>query len=393
MKTELLAPAGDIEKVKVAFLYGADAVYIGGKSFSLRARASRFGLKEINEAAEIAHKNKKKLYVTCNIVPHEADFEGLEAYLNDLEKAAVDAIIVSDPYVVQLAKSRTALEVHLSTQQSVTNSLQTDFWYSQGVKRIVLARELSLTEIKDIKANTEADLEVFVHGGMCSSYSGRCTLSNVMSLRDANRGGCAHSCRWEYDLFQNDRLFAGDFQIASRDLVALEHVPALLDIGVSSLKIEGRMKSIHYIATVVNSYRRLIDDYYEGKLRPIDEYFAMIEKAENRQAGSGFFQGNPLEKQQLYSTGSTQPTKDFCGLVLDYDLEHKLVLVEQRNYFEATDILEVFRPEGDPLQLTAGELFSDTGEKLDVARHPLQKVKFHSEIPLKPYDILRRVNT
>ncbi len=392
MKTELLAPAGDVEKVKIAFLYGADAVYIGGRSFSLRARASRFGMEEIRDACLIAKSHGKKIYVTMNIVPHESDLQGLEDYLLYLERSGVDAIIVADPYVIRLAREMTGLEIHLSTQQSVTNSLQADFWYSRGVRRIVLARELSLSEIRLIHERTKADLEVFIHGGMCSSYSGRCTLSNVMSLRDANRGGCAHSCRWEYELYEKNKLIASDFQMASRDLAAIDHVPQLLDIGIKSLKIEGRMKSIHYIATIVNSYRRLIDDYYAKKDLDISSYRKLLEKAENRDTGNGFFSGDPLEYQQLYMDGPTTPTKDFCGLVLAYDRTTHEVLVEQRNYFALGETLEVFSPDGEPGHLVVDEIVSETGMKLDAARHPLEKVRLKSKIKLKPYDILRRVS-
>lgn len=280
MKVELLAPAGNLEKAKIALLYGADAVYVGGLRFSLRVRASNFTLDMLNELVLFAHERNKLVYVTMNIVTHDSDLEGLDEYLLSLDKIGIDAIISTSFAIIERAKLLTNLEIHLSTQFSVSNSLLADYFYNEGVKRVVLARELSLSEIKEIKKHTKAELEVFIHGGMCVSYSGRCTLSNYMVGRDANRGGCAHSCRWLYDLFDGQHKISRkhDFQMSSKDLEILEYIPDLIDIGVSSLKIEGRMKSIHYVATVVLAYRMLIDDYYNNCLKDLNYYRAEIKK-------------------------------------------------------------------------------------------------------------------
>ncbi|MFW5794110.1 MAG: peptidase U32 family protein, partial [Bacillota bacterium] len=317
MKTELLAPAGNLEKAKIALIYGADAVYIGGKQFSLRARASNFDLSMIQELVEFAHRINKKVYVTMNIVFHDEDNYGLEKYLLELDKIKVDAIICSSMLVIDKAKELTNLEIHLSTQFSVTNSKLANYFYNLGVKRVVLSREASLKEIELINKNTYADLEIFIHGGMCVSYSGRCTLSNYMVLRDANRGGCAHSCRWLYNLYKRDKLISDDFdfQMSSKDLEAAEYLPALLDLKVSSLKVEGRMKSIHYIATTINTYRRMIDDYYNNILKEVSVYQDELKKAENRLTSFGFFAGDTTTKQQLYNSRSESPTKEFIGIV------------------------------------------------------------------------------
>ncbi|MBU0997183.1 MAG: U32 family peptidase [Firmicutes bacterium] len=393
MKVELLAPAGDLEKVKFALLYGADAVYIGGQEFSLRARASKFSLEAIKEAVEFAHSINKKIYVTTNIVFHNDDVDMLDDYLLSLDKMKVDAIICSSPVIIDRAKSLTNLEIHLSTQVSVTNSSLTNFWADQGIKRVVLARECSIDEIREIKRKARADLEVFIHGGMCVSYSGKCTLSNYMTDRDANRGGCAHSCRWKYNLYDDHHLVSEDydFQMSSKDLETLRYIKDLMDIGVASLKIEGRMKSIHYIATVVNAYREFIDDYEADALKDISYYEAEIRKAENRLTSYGFMEGITSVKQQLYNMRSEVPTKEFVGIVLSYDDELKEAIIEQRNYFQPGDKLEIFSPKKPTETFTSGPIFDEGGLELDAARHPLQKIKIHCETQLSPYDILRKV--
>ncbi|MBU1144905.1 MAG: U32 family peptidase [Firmicutes bacterium] len=393
MKPELLAPAGDLEKVKIALLYGADAVYIGGTKFSLRARASNFSLVSIKEAVDFAHSIQKKIYVTTNIVPHNSDLLDLDQYLLDLERCQVDAIICSSPYIIDRAKTLTHLNIHLSTQLSVTNSLLSNYWYNYGISRIVLARELSLEEIKTISHNTLSELEVFIHGGMCVSYSGKCTLSNYMSNRDANRGGCAHSCRWKYDLYHLDTKISEDFdfQMSSKDLETLAFIPTLMDLGISSLKIEGRMKSIHYIATVVSTYRMLIDDYDLRQIKPISFYENEIKKAENRLTSFGFMKGITTPLQQLYNMRSEEPTKEFVGIVLSYNQETKQAMIEQRNYFKPQDILEVLSPTQIPIQFQVGDLYSEDGLLLDAARHPLQIILFQSDLDLKPYDLIRKV--
>ncbi len=393
MKPELLAPAGDIEKVKIALLYGADAVYIGGTMFSLRARASKFTLEKIEEATSYAHSLNKKIYVTMNIVPRNDDLVHLDDYLRALDQVKVDAIICSSPVIIARAKAITSLEIHLSTQLSVANSLLANYWKNEGVSRVVLARECSIDEIRDIKKNTVTELEVFIHGGMCVSYSGRCTLSNYMTDRDANRGGCAHSCRWKYDLYENDQLLTSDFdfQMSSKDLESLEFIPALCEIGVTSLKIEGRMKSIHYIATVVNTYRRLIDDYYNDTLLPINIYVNEIKKAENRLTSYGFMKGITTVDQQLYNMRSEVPTKEFIGIVLAYNPKTMEAVVEQRNYFTEGDLIEQFSPVSENVVFEVKDLRDEEGVRLEAARHPLQIVRFKTEVTLEPNDLLRKV--
>ncbi|MFW6285154.1 MAG: peptidase U32 family protein [Bacillota bacterium] len=393
-KPELLAPAGDLEKLKIALLYGADAVFIGGKAFSLRARASNFDLKTIKEAVDFAHERGKKIYVTVNMYPHEEDLKGLQTYLKALEEIGVDAVIVASHAVMRAVKNTTDLEIHISTQQSITNHAAANFLGNKGAERIVLARELSLDEIEALKPKTNLELEVFIHGGMCVSYSGKCTLSNTMTDRDANRGGCAHSCRWHYDLFKEDIKLNQDepFAMASKDLQTVQHISKLIDIGVDSLKIEGRMKSIHYVATVVNTYRRLIDDITEEIEPDIPRYLLNIKKAENRLTSDGFMRGMTTIEQQLYNLRSEQPTQSFVGIVLDYDKKAHRALIEQRNYFVEGDFLERFSPRRDLLTFAVSNMVNDEGEKIAVARHPKEKIWVDVPFEVAPYDILRKVS-
>jgi len=393
MLTELLAPAGNLYKAKIALLYGADAVYIGGKQFSLRARASNFDLSMIKELVEFAHHIEKKVYVTMNMVFHDEDVYGLDDYLVELDKINVDAIICSNMIVIERAKTLTDLEVHLSTQFSLTNSSLANYFYHQGVKRVVLSREASLDEIKRIQENSLADLEVFIHGGMCVSYSGRCTLSNYTVLRDANRGGCAHTCRWLYNLYEDDTLLSDDydFQMSSKDLEATNYIKDLLDLNIASLKVEGRMKSIHYIATVINTYRMMIDDYKIGCLRPIEQYQTEIKKAENRLTSHGFFEGDTTVDQQLYNSRSEVPTKEFVGLVKDYDREKQELIVQQRNYFEPGDCLEILMPDKTIIQFQVKNIVDEDGIELDAARHPLQIIKISCPVTIMDNSMIRKI--
>jgi len=393
MRTELLAPAGNLEKAKIALLYGADAVYVGGVSFSLRARASNFTIPMLEELVKFAHKLNKKVYVTTNIILHDEDLVGLDEYLLDLDRINIDAIILSSLIIIERAKQITQLEIHLSTQFSVTNSEIADYFYEEGIKRIVLARELDIFEIEDIQKKTKADLEIFIHGGMCVSYSGRCTLSNYMVGRDANRGGCAHSCRWLYDLYEKNTLISNnhDFQMSSKDLEITEFIPKLLDIGVASLKIEGRMKSIHYVATVVLAYRMLIDDYYNKKLKDLAYYKNEIKKAENRLTSIGFLGGLPSINEQLYNYRSEQPTQEFIGLVMKYIPNEKKALIEQRNYFSIGDKIEIVSPNKTFKYSVIKELYDEDMNKIDVARHPLQKLYINLDFKVNKYDLIRRV--
>ncbi len=392
-KPELLAPAGNLEKLKIAFMYGADAVFIGGKKFSLRARASNFDIPDIKEACDFAHERGKKVYVTTNIFPHNDNLEGLVEYLQDLETAGVDAIICASPVIIDTAKEHTNLEIHISTQQSSSNYESVNFWYNEGIKRVVLARELNKFEIQELRENTECDIEVFIHGGMCVSYSGRCTLSNNMTDRDANRGGCAHSCRWNYDIFDGDQKLNKDisFAMSSKDLQTVKHISDLIDIGVDSLKIEGRMKSIHYIATVVNTYRKLIDDICDDYQIDLPKYLLEIKKAENRLTSHGFMEGMTTINEQLYNMRSENPTQEFIGIIKDYDKETFIATVEQRNYFTPGDEVEVFSPNFQPLKFKVEDILDVDGNLLDAARHPKQLLKIFIPFQVNEFDMIRKI--
>lgn len=398
-KIELLAPAGNLEKAKIALLYGADAVYVGGKSLSLRARASNFTINDIKELCEFAHNIQKKVYVTTNIIPHDEDLEEINLYLLSLADAKVDAIITSSISIMMLAKEIVPqIERHVSTQMSITNHLAIDFYEELGCSRVVLAREVSYQEMKKIKKNTDMELEVFIHGGMCCSYSGRCVLSNHLTNRDANRGGCAHSCRWNYHLYKNDKKLEKDdifFNMGSKDLMSIRHITKLIDLGVASLKIEGRMKSTYYLATVVRCYRQLID-LYEEKGTILEEDYQFFEKeiskAENRITSNGFFDGDVTIDGQLYDTREEHPTKEYIGYILDYDKNSQIAIIEQRNYFKVGDLVEFFGPKLANQTFVINEIIDfETNEKIDVARHPLQKLKIKVPFELAKNDMMRKV--
>ncbi|MGS0973680.1 MAG: peptidase U32 family protein [Candidatus Izemoplasmataceae bacterium] len=392
-KPELLAPAGDLEKLKVALIYGADAVFIGGKKFSLRARASNFDLPDIKEACEFAHRLHKKVYVTTNILPHNDNLDGLVEYLKDLEQIGVDAIICASPVIIDHAKKHTNLEIHISTQQSATNYHSVNFWQNVGATRVVLARELNKYELKEIREHTTCDMEVFIHGGMCVSYSGRCTLSNNMTDRDANRGGCAHSCRWNYDLYDGLKKLNQEipFSMSSKDLQTVRQISDLIDIGVDSLKIEGRMKSIHYIATVVHTYRKLIDDICDDFDINLPKYLLEIRKAENRLTSHGFMEGMTTIDEQLYNIRSENPTQEFIGIVRDYNEDTQVAIVEQRNHFELNQDVEVFSPRYEPLKFKVDFMQDEDGEDIDIARHPKQLLRIKIPFAVQPYDMLRKI--
>lgn len=394
-KPELLAPAGDLEKLKIALLYGADAVFIGGQQFSLRARASNFGLPEIKEACTFAHDRHKKVYVTTNIIPHNDNIEGLAEYLIALEQAGVDAIICASPIVIETAKEHTNLELHVSTQMSITNYQSVNFWQRRGVSRVVLARELNKYELTELRQHTDCHLEVFIHGGMCVSYSGRCTLSNTMTDRDANRGGCAHSCRWNYDLYEGDQKLNHEdyFSMSSKDLQTVRHISDLIDIGIDSLKIEGRMKSIHYIATVVATYRKLIDNITDDYDVDLPRYLLEIKKAENRLTSHGFMEGMTTIHEQLYNMRNEEPTQEFIGLIVEYDPETLMATVEQRNKFIVNDEVEVFGPTIEQLKFRVEEIVDLDGQSLTEAKHPKQLLKVMIPFTVKPYDMLRKIKS
>ena len=384
---ELLAPAGDIEKLKFALLYGADAVYIGGQNFSLRANAKNFSLEDIKEAVEFAHSLNKRVYVTVNIVFHDEDLSGLEQYLKELSLIKVDAIIVSDFYVIKLIEDKKIpLEVHVSTQASTLNSAAAKFYQKHGVKRIVLAREASKENIQKIKEKTGLDLECFVHGAMCTSISGRCVLSNSLTNRDANRGGCAQICRWTFQS-ENKPVFS----MTSKDLNMVAHIESMIDIGVNSFKVEGRMRGIYYIATVILSYRKMIDKVLSHTLTIEDQqhYLKVLNRVANRESKDQFYKTFPDETDQYFLGREEVSNQDFLGLVLDYDEEHKIALIEQRNYFKVGDIVEFFGPNLEVSEYQIQEIQDEKGTKIEVANHPNMIVRLPIGFKVQKYDMMR----
>ncbi len=373
-KPELLAPAGDLERLKIAYTYGADAVYIGG-TFNLRANADNFELSEIKKGVEYAHKLGKKLYVTVNIALHNKELNKIAEYLKELDKIGIDAIIVSDPAIINLAKQSTNLELHLSTQASTLNKEAISFWKNEGVERIVLARECTEEDIKDIKKNIDIELEVFVHGAMCASYSGRCVLSNFLTDRDSNRGGCSQICRWDFDLKEEENHLKGErpFTFCTKDLALIKYIPDLINLKVDSLKIEGRMRSSYYIATIVKVYRQVIDEYcnepntYEYNLK--NE--AILRRCANRDSVPQFFNGIFDERVQYYNGRMEITNQDFLGMVKSYDNVTKLAKIEQRNYFKLGDVIEVFGP-SKSFVFTIKEMYDENMEPIEIIRHPKQ---------------------
>ena len=389
---ELLLPAGNLEKMKIALLYGADAVYFGAKYYSLRAQASNFTMDDISEGVKFAHSLNKKVYITVNVIPREKEIDGILEYLKKLEELNVDGLIISSPVILDIARKHTNFHISISTQMSVINSNAVNYFYENGAQRVVLGRECSIDEIKKIRKNTNAELEVFIHGGMCSAYSGRCTLSNYMSNRDANRGGCAHSCRWNYDIYDidNNKLNGDDiFQIASKDLASVSYIKELCEIGVESLKIEGRMKSLHYVATLAYTYRRLIDDIYSNNIKDYDYYKKLLESSENRENATGFFDGKNNEDINLYSKIGLEANQSFLGIVLDYDKEKKEALFEVRNHFNACEEAVVMSPNMELFDIKIKSIIKN-GEIVDSAKNALDKVIIKVDKDLKINDILRR---
>ncbi|WP_041138221.1 peptidase U32 family protein [Beduini massiliensis] len=397
-KPELLAPAGNLEKLKVAIMYGADAVFVGGKEFSLRSLASNFTLEDIKEAVEFANLYHAKIHVTCNIILHEENLEGIREYLKALDEIGVAAIIVADPYIMLLAKQlHLSLQVHVSTQLSSTNAEAIRFWQKQGLERVVLGREVDYQDLKAIMAETDIEVEYFIHGALCISYSGRCMLSNYYSRRDANRGGCSQSCRWYYDIYKGDRKINTDedipFSMSSKDLSLVDHIGELIELGVDSFKIEGRMKSLHYIATVVSTYRKLIDTYcadpdhfeYDPK------YMTELNKAANRALTLGFYNQKPSQNDQLFNLRDEHPTQEFCMRVLHYNPVTQLAKIEQRNYFKLGDVVEFFSPDRDNFKMVVRELYNEDMEKIEVANHPMEVLYVKVEGLVKKDDMARKV--
>ena len=401
-KPELLAPAGNMEKLKMALLYGADAVYLGGKAFGLRAFGGNFTNEELQEAVDFAHKLGKKIYVTVNIFPHNSDIAKLPAYLTFLNEIKVDAILVADLGVFTLAKEYAPdVELHISTQANNTNWAAVNAWAELGASRVVLAREVSLEEIKEIREKCSVELEMFVHGAMCISYSGRCLMSNYLTGRDANRGSCAQPCRWNYALVEEKRpgqYFPvlederGTYIFNSKDMCLLPYLPDVIASGVDSLKIEGRMKSVHYAASVVKAYREAIDSYFAApeQFEVKKEWVEELDKVSHRAYTTGFYYGRPTEKDQIYGTSSYTQTSDFVGLVLDYDEKTGFATVEQRNNMKVGQEIEIFQPHLAGYRQILQEMYNDEGEAIQVAPHPQQSVKIRMDKPVEPYGILRR---
>lgn len=399
-KAEILAPAGNLDKLKTAIDFGADAVYIGGSKLNLRAFADNFTNEQIAEGLEYAHSRGKKVYVTMNVFPHNADLVGLEEYIKNLYELGVDAIIVSDPSIIVTAKEvAPELEIHLSTQANNVNWKSALFWHKMGVKRIVLARELTLNEIREIreKLPEECELEAFVHGSMCMAYSGRCLISNYMTGRDANRGACAQACRYKYYLVEEKRpgeYFPiveddkGTYIMNSKDLCMIENINKVIEAGVYSLKIEGRMKSPYYVAGVVKAYRQAVDAYYENpEAWTYDpKWMHNLLRVSHRQYHSGFYFG--ITNKQIYDTSSYVRDYDIVGVVKEYDKETKTAIIEQKNRVFEGDEVEVLRPEDDNFNINLDNMKDEKDNKIEVANRAQMIFKVTSETELKPNDML-----
>ena len=403
-KVELLAPAGDLEKLKIAVLYGADAVYIGGEEYGLRAKAKNFTEEQMKEGIDFAHSHGAKVYVTANIYAHNDDFKGMADYFKKIEKLGADAIIISDLGVFSVAREAVPnMEIHVSTQANNTNYMSARTWYSLGAKRVVVARELSIGEIETVREKIPADMDIeaFVHGAMCISYSGRCLLSNYLSGRDANKGECAHPCRWKYHLVEETRPGEympvvenerGTYIYNSKDLCMIEHIPDLIEAGVYSFKIEGRMKTPFYVGTVVRAYRQAIDDYltdknlYESKK---EYYLNEVSKASHRDFTTAFYYGKPSGNEQVYTNNSYIRDYDFVGMVQeDYNEETGCAVVMQRNKFEVGEEIEVMPARGEGFKMVVEKMWNEDGEEVMSAPHPMEILKVKFDRPVKKYDML-----
>ncbi|AMM93964.1 U32 family peptidase [Peribacillus simplex] len=403
-KPELLAPAGNLEKLKIAVHYGADAVFIGGQEYGLRSNAGNFTFEEMKEGVEFAKKYGAKVYVTTNIFAHNENIDGLDEYLEGLQEAGVHGIIVADPLIIETCK-RVApnVEIHLSTQQSLSNWKAVQYWKEEGLERVVLARETSADEIREMKEKVDIEIEAFVHGAMCIAYSGRCTLSNHMTARDSNRGGCCQSCRWDYDLYELDQdgekaLFDKEdapFAMSPKDLKLIESLPGMIEIGIDSLKVEGRMKSIHYIATVVSVYRKVIDAYCADpdNFKIKKEWLEELDKCANRETASSFMEGEiPGYKQQMFGNHTVKTRFDFAGLVLEYNEETQIATMQQRNFFKPGDEVEFFGPEIENFTQKIGTIWDESGKELEAARHPLQIVRIQVDNRVYVNNMMRKEN-
>ena len=391
MKTELLAPAGSLEKMKYAFLFGADAVYMGGKNFSLRANAKNFSLEEMKEAVEYAHSLGKKVYITCNIVFHNEDLEGLKEYLKYLESIHVDAILASDIAVMQLLKDEHInIPLHISTQASTLNYEAGKFYKEMGAERLVLAREASKEDIKRIHEETGLEIECFAHGAMCTSISGRCVLSNYCTNRDSNRGGCAQICRWVFDYKKNNEKVTDiPFSMTPKDLNMVPFINHMIDAGVYSFKIEGRMRSIYYVSTVILIYRRLLDKIKNGTLTEEYKKYAtnILNRVANRESTPQFFDKLPGVEEQYYLGRKEESNQDFLGLVLDY--KDGIATIEQRNFFKLGDEVQFFGPNMKTTNWVVDNIMDEEGNPIDVARHPQMIIKIKLPFEVKRFDMMR----
>lgn len=388
MKPELLAPAGDFERLRIALLYGADAVYFGGQEFSLRANAQNFSLADIKRATNYAHQLGKKVYVAVNIILHNSNLKGLKEYLKKLDEIRVDAVIASDITVIKLINELNLnMEIHVSTQASNYNYASALFYKNLNVKRIVLARETSKEDIKEIKKRTNLDLECFVHGAMCTSFSGKCVLSNYLTNRDSNRGGCAQICRWTF----NDDCSDIPFTIMSKDLNMIENIKEMIDVGVNSFKVEGRMRSIYYIATVILCYRHIIDKVLENSLTKSDEiyYLSILNRCANRDSMPQFFLGVPDQNGQYFQDRNEASNQDFLGLVLDYDDEKQLIKLESRNYFKVNDDVTIFGPNTGNISLKIHKIYNEQFEEILLSNHPKNVVYIPCSHPVNKDDMMR----
>ncbi len=406
-KTELLVPASNLEVLKTAVIYGADAVYIGGEAFGLRAKAKNFSPQDMKEGIAFAHERNVKVYVTANILAHNEDLKGARDYFRELKEIGPDALIISDPGMFTLAKEECPkIDIHISTQANNTNYLTYDFWWKQGAKRVVSARELSLGELKQIREHIpeEMEIESFVHGAMCISYSGRCLLSNFFTGRDANQGACTHPCRWKYavmeesrpgeyfPVYENDR---GTYIFNSKDLCMIEYIPELLDAGIDSFKIEGRMKTALYVATVARTYRRALDDLKKGidvYRANMDWYREEIAKCTYRRFTTGFYFGKPSDEAQVYDSNTYINEYIYLGTVSFIDKDGRAV-IEQKNKFCVGDEIEIMKPDGENIATCVEAMYNSDGEAVDSCPHPGQEIHLKLSVMPDIYDILRVKNT
>ena len=388
-KIELLAPAGDLERLKVVLLYGADAVYVGGENFSLRANATNFSLDELKEGCTFAHNLSKKVYLTTNIVFHDKDRISMREYIKEVIDVGIDAFIVSDLFLAKyIIDNYKNIEVHISTQDSITNMESAKLYRDLGAKRVVLARELSRDEIKEISSIPNLETEVFIHGAMCTCFSGRCALSNYVTNRDANRGGCAQVCRFAFDYKDNDK-----FTLATKDLNMARYIKDLIDIGVSSLKVEGRMRSLYYLATVIGSYRFLIDSIYNKTLTSdkLFEYEKRLDSVANRDTTTQYFNHLADFTDQYYTGRQEVSNQEYLGLIIGYDEEMKSIILKERNYFKVGDEVEIFTPTGEIYPYKIETIYNEDNEKIEIARHPEEILKLPFNRRLNDYSMIRLI--